>query len=508
MTANAPVDHAGPPSRTRPGAKARHATAAGIVRMAIAALVVAFVSFAVTSTTAQETTPTASPSPAVTPAPDAPRLVLELREFNDSGVSGTATLYDAGDRTIVEIDAENTGENHPSHIHAGRCDDLTPEVAYPLQNVRADGKATSVVDVSLSELLASEFSVDMHLAPTELGTLIACAEIEGEPTVPEATPSATPGSPVATPSATPGDGTGGVTTPTATATVTVTATAATVAPSPTATATTAPAETPVQTPAPTTPAAETPTPAPTVAETPTPVSDGTGGAIAAEEGVASVPLLTQNDSGVTGTAILTAQGAQTRIAIVLSGPVTGGQVADLHDGSCAAPGELTITLNPVESTGVSQTLVDIPLANLLGDGYFINVHESEATWDSWLVCGDLASATRGLVAPATGGQQPTPTAAAPSQIAVVPTPVPTQIVTTQGDGTAGISGKGVPIGQTTALPQRAGVGAALHWPSDPITAVIWASGTAAVVLAAGASLIRRGERTHRDHPPRWTRLGI
>jgi hypothetical protein len=243
-----------------------------------------------------------------------------------------------------------------------------------------------------------------------------------------------------------------------------------------------------------------------VAETPTSISDGTGGAIAAEEGVASVALLTQNDSGVTGTAVLTAQGEQTLVSIVLSGAVTGGHIAHLHDGSCAAPGELTITLNPVESTGVSETLVDIPLANLLNDGYFINVHQSEANWDTWLVCGDLSTATAGLVAPETGGQAPTPTTA--PQVAVAPTTVPTQVVTTQGDGTAGISGKGVPIGATTALPQQAGVGAALAWPSDPLTAVIWASSLGAIVLAAGAWLIRRGERTHRDHPTRWTRLGI
>jgi len=162
--------------------------------VAVIATLIALSSFAAVGV-AQEGTPTdATPTPEITPAPDARRLELALRELNDSGVSGTVTLYDAGDRTIVEIDAQDTGENHPSHIHAGRCDDLTPEPAFPLQNVRSDGQATSVVDASLDELLAEEFSVDMHLAPNELGTLIACAEIEGEPTVPEgvATPPATP----------------------------------------------------------------------------------------------------------------------------------------------------------------------------------------------------------------------------------------------------------------------------------------------------------------------------
>ncbi|MDQ3539505.1 MAG: hypothetical protein M3440_02355, partial [Chloroflexota bacterium] len=162
--------------------------------MLIAVLVaIGLVALSPASIAAQDAT--ATPTVAVTPAADAPRLELEFEELNDSGVSGTATLYESGDQTIVELSLEDTGENHPAHIHAGSCGDLQPEPEYPLQNVGPEGQSTSVVDASLADLIAGDFAIDLHLSPNELGTLIVCANIEGEPQVPSAagTPGATPG---------------------------------------------------------------------------------------------------------------------------------------------------------------------------------------------------------------------------------------------------------------------------------------------------------------------------
>jgi hypothetical protein len=486
MTAMSPVDQAGPPRASR--ATHRHTTVA-LLRATAFAMFMALSSLAASHVAAQESTPAdASPTPAITPAPDARRLELTLRELNDSGVSGTVTLFDAGDRTIVEIDAEGTGENHPSHIHAGRCDDLTPDVGYPLENVQSGETTTSVVDVPLDDLLANPFSVDLHLAPNELGTLIACAEIEGEPTGPEgvATPTTAPAE--ATPTATEAAAETPIPTETEAPVPTGTTTAAT--------ATAAPTEAPAAT--------EAATPATAGA---TEDSDGTGGAINDNQNAASLPLFTQGESGVTGTAVLTADGEQTLISILLSGDaVTGGHIVHLHDGTCAAPGDYTLDLNPIDEGGVSETTVDIPFQDLLSDGYFINVHESDANWDNWFVCGELSNATVGVVVPEVapptgGGPSPTPTPA-PTAVAVTTPPV------TEGDGTAGLSGKGTPIGETTSLPQSAGVGASLPWPNDPVSAVIWASVIGAFILGAGAWLVRRGERHPSHNPTRWTRLGI
>jgi hypothetical protein len=403
-------------------------------------------------------TPAASPTVTVTPEPDAPRLELEFEELNDSGVSGTATLYEAGDRTIVELDLEDTGENHPAHIHAGSCDDLQPEPEYPLENVGSDGRSTSVVDASLDELIDGDFAIDLHLAPNELGTLIVCADIEGEPEVPAAA-----GTPQARPAATP-EGTADLTpeTPdaperpdptagaTEVATEDATGTTATLAEAATRAATAAVSEaasviiaerpvsieTPVAAEAtepadgtggaestiiPTegateevTEAAETPAtteipdepeptaaPAETATEDATAPADGTGGAINDSADSASVPLASTSDLGVTATAVLTALDEDTtRISVVLSGDaVTGDHIVHLHGGTCDQPGDVTLDLDPIDAASVSETDVDLSLDELLADGYFINVHRPDAAYDTWLVCGDLSAATVGMVAP-------------------------------------------------------------------------------------------------------------
>lgn len=244
MTAvNAPGPSAPTPPSNAPARRMRGRTGACIGLLAVAALIVALLQQS--TGRAQQAagdataTPNASPTVAITPAPDARRLILDFTELNDSGVTGTATLYEAGDRTIVDIDVKNTGKDHPAHIHAGTCGQLDAEPAFTLNDVHEDGKSRTVVDAPLEGLINGDFAIDLHLSPTELGTLIDCANIEGEPVAGSAatTPEAT-GTPAAT----------ATTAATATATATTSsAGAATETPAPTATATAAPTETPAPT---------------------------------------------------------------------------------------------------------------------------------------------------------------------------------------------------------------------------------------------------------------------
>ena len=202
-------------------------------------------------TATPDASPAASPTVAITPAPNARELKLTFTQLNDSGVTGTTTLYDAGDRTIVDIDVKNTGADHPAHIHKGTCSQLDAQPAYDLVSVHEDGKSRSVVNASLDDLIAGGYAIDLHLSPTELGTLIVCADIKGEPTVP-----------------------GGAAT--AEATATATTEAATVTPSPTETATTA-AVTAVTTTTTTSTTPETPAPTTTATVAAAGGGDGTGG---------------------------------------------------------------------------------------------------------------------------------------------------------------------------------------------------------------------------------------
>lgn len=181
------------PSRITPGAA---------MRAVVFAFLLSLSSFAVAG--AQESTPASTPVTASLPLDTLPKLELTLDELNDSGITGTVTLYDTGEgKTVVKFDVQGAGGDHPAHIHQGVCGDLDPEPSQSLQNIDANGESTTIVDVTLDDLLAGNYAVDMHLAPDELGTMIACANIEGEPEVPAST------TPVASPEATPNEGVGG-----------------------------------------------------------------------------------------------------------------------------------------------------------------------------------------------------------------------------------------------------------------------------------------------------------
>lgn len=214
--------------------------------------------------TSQNSGGTPAASPMASPQADDPRITIDFTELNDSGVTGSATLFAAGNTTIVEIDLDGTGEDHPAHIHAGTCDDIQPEPEFNLQNVGEAGTSTSTVDLPLAELIDGDYVIDLHLAANQLGTLIVCGDIDGTPANAAGTPVAIGGQvdPTAPPA------------PTATATATV---------EPTALPTTAPTELPAPTATlvPTQEPTVAPTQEPTVAPASTPddTADAIGGAI-------------------------------------------------------------------------------------------------------------------------------------------------------------------------------------------------------------------------------------
>lgn len=428
------------------------------------------------------------------------QLELTFEEYNDSGIEGTATLYDLGDdRTLIAIAITGGGEAHPAHIHEGTCGNSEPEPYRTLATVDETGKSLSLVDVALTDLIdGGDYTIDLHLSPSELGTLVACTNIEGTTTA--ATPAAG-ATAAATPTVEPTGAGGQAQTATAAATTTPTATAAaTTPPTPTPTA----AATQTATVAPTGAGGQPKTPTATAAATATQAVqggkgetvDGTGGAQAAPGSVASLPLGDYSGLGVTGTVSLVAIDASTtKVTIALQGDaVTGGHIAHLHRGTCdSLQDEGTIYLATVGTDGTSSTTVDIPLEDLLNDGWSVNVHLSEADWDTWLVCGSLSDATGGM----TGSTSVTPVGG--KGVPVTPTSA-----ITAADGTSGVGGKGEPVAPST-ITQRAGVGSTLPWPDSPAQAIAWALGAVALLLAAAGVLLRRAD--HRQ-PSRWHRLGL
>ncbi|MCI0619814.1 CHRD domain-containing protein [Candidatus Wolfebacteria bacterium] len=105
----------------------------------------------------------------------------------------------------------------------------------------------------------------------------------------------------------------------------------------------------------------------------------------------TVSLSEQNDSGMSGVAILTEVEGGTHVALNLTGAPEGvAQPAHIHTGSCAAIGEVVYPLeSPVN--GVSETLLNTSLDSLLISQLplALNVHKSAEEVDVYVACGDL-----------------------------------------------------------------------------------------------------------------------
>ena len=111
----------------------------------------------------------------------------------------------------------------------------------------------------------------------------------------------------------------------------------------------------------------------------------------------TIPLNERENSGVSGTATLTAEGENTRVAMELSGdPLTGDHPTHIHTGTCRNfdPDPLypltTVILDEVNEEGVSETTVeDVRLRDLLRSDYVILVHPSAEELFPEIVCGDI-----------------------------------------------------------------------------------------------------------------------
>jgi len=131
--------------------------------------------------------------------------------------------------------------------------------------------------------------------------------------------------------------------------------------------------------------------------------------VAAQGGLSQATLLEQNGSGESGQVVVTSSGADsTQVEITLTGATAGKtQPAHVHAGSCAA-------LNPTPAyplndvvDGRSVTVLKLPISDLLGSRYAVNIHASAQAIGSYIACGDLtALMNNGGIRPSTGGTMP------------------------------------------------------------------------------------------------------
>ncbi len=113
---------------------------------------------------------------------------------------GAMALGGAG-LVVAQDDAAAPDVSHPSHIHAGTCDDLDPNPAAPLNYVeprlsdsddeeanQPEGVLTAArvlyadseeVDLSWDDMMATSHAINVHLSDEEISTYIACGDIGG-----------------------------------------------------------------------------------------------------------------------------------------------------------------------------------------------------------------------------------------------------------------------------------------------------------------------------------------
>ena len=124
---------------------------------------------------------------------------------------------------------------------------------------------------------------------------------------------------------------------------------------------------------------------------------GMGEAAAADEpDTVTIPLNALNNSGVSGTATLIAQGNQTVVTLDVEG-IAGDHPDHIHRSTCSNPEPKPtyplrdVVLNPANARGESETTVRVKLSELVGGQYLILIHKSPTDISTYVACGNIAA---------------------------------------------------------------------------------------------------------------------
>ena len=100
-----------------------------------------------------------------------------------TNVAGTATAKVLDGRTTanVQITGATAGAVHPWHVHEGKCGSgaiVGDPSAYTPLTVGSDGKASQTANLAVSLNEAKDYHVNVHASPTDMGTIIACGDLQ------------------------------------------------------------------------------------------------------------------------------------------------------------------------------------------------------------------------------------------------------------------------------------------------------------------------------------------
>ena len=116
-------------------------------------------------------------SPAPAPARKMPTQI-HLVAQNNSGETGTATLYDGAKGLIVKLRTTGSGDvDQPAHIHKGTCDKLDPKPTYPLKSVHDGQSETTVEGVTIAQLQKAPYAINVHKSAKEAAIYVSCGNL-------------------------------------------------------------------------------------------------------------------------------------------------------------------------------------------------------------------------------------------------------------------------------------------------------------------------------------------
>jgi Domain of unknown function (DUF4331) len=104
----------------------------------------------------------------------------------------------------------------------------------------------------------------------------------------------------------------------------------------------------------------------------------------------SIDLDELSNSGVSGSATLTADGDQTHVVLDVEG-ASGGNPVHIHNGTCTNLLDVVFPLTDIDASGMSETTVDMKLSDLLDGEFAINAHLSADQINTYITCGDIVA---------------------------------------------------------------------------------------------------------------------
>lgn len=105
------------------------------------------------------------------------KLQIKISALNGSGERGTAILTQMPKGVLVIVNLAGNTAAQPTHIHAGNCGHINASPEWPLNNTIHGTSKTLVPGVTLAQMLASPYAINIHKSLTDLKDYVACGNI-------------------------------------------------------------------------------------------------------------------------------------------------------------------------------------------------------------------------------------------------------------------------------------------------------------------------------------------